>query len=230
MNAWAVIVAGGRGLRMGANVPKQFLTINGHTIYERTMSQFIACPDISGIVVAVPQDVLELVYQVEHGDKEFTVVPGGSDRQESVWNALCAVPESVEIVAVHDAVRPFVTTDLITRCIKGASEHGAVSVMRPVTETIKAVSNGVVVSTPDRSTLWSTQTPQAFTRSILVDAHLHAQDEGFTGTDDCMLVERLDHRVHVIEGSDMNIKITTPVDLEIAQIISRIFDTENPPC
>ena len=228
MTAWAVIVAGGAGTRMGAEAPKQLLELKGRTILERTLDPFRACPDIAGVVIAAAPTILEYVETVilpaEYGDTVLVAVTGGKERQDSVRNALDAVPGDAEVILVHDGVRPFIRPGLISECVAAASRRGAVSVMLPVTETIKVVSNGRVFNTPDRETLWITQTPQAFQASILRAAHEAALHDGFSGTDDCMLAERLGHPVYVVEGSDENIKITTPTDLAVAAALLDIFE------
>ncbi len=123
------------------------------------------------------------------------------------------------MIAIHDAVRPFVTPREISACIRAAEEIGAASLMIPVRETVKMVRNGLVESTLDRSAVWITQTPQAFRRPIIEKAHSQAVTDGFNGFDDCVLVERLGLPVKAVEGSDYNIKITTPADLAIAEVL-----------
>ena len=214
MSAWAVIVAGGKGQRMGAETPKQLLKLGGVTILEMTMKPFINCTEIEGIVIVAAEEnseyIKDMISSASNVSKQITLVNGGPERQDSVWNGLQALPEDVEIAVIHDAVRPFISEKLISECIHSAREHGAVTVMRPLKETVKVVSNGVVVNTPDRSSLWITLTPQAFRKELILKAHSNARHECFAGTDDCMLVERLGHPVTVIEGNDLNIKITTP--------------------
>lgn len=232
MNA-AIIVAGGRGTRMGAGIPKQLLLLDGKTILERTLLPFLACETVGSIVVTVAEDIrrdVEELVRTLGAEGKIKVVRGGTERQESVWNGLSALPEGIEAVAVHDAVRPFITSRLIAECIEAASRFGAVTVARQVKETVKVVENGVVVETLDRSRLRLIQTPQAFRTGLLVRAHERAREEGFTGTDDCMLVERLGQPVHIIEGADMNIKITTPTDLLLAGAILPLFERGDAVC
>ena len=227
MSAWAIIMAGGRGERMGTDIPKQLIPLHGETILERTLKPFVRCTGIEGIItVAAPDFIKHIRSAVKHcaTTKKITVVKGGPTRQDSVWNGLTAVPKGVEVVVIHDAVRPFITGELIKKCVHSAREYGAVTVMRPLKETIKVVSNGVVVETPDRSSLWVTQTPQAFRTDLIIKAHEQAHVEGFNGTDDCILVEHLGHSVKVIEGSDLNIKITTPADLTVAGTLIKLYD------
>jgi 2-C-methyl-D-erythritol 4-phosphate cytidylyltransferase len=226
MKATAIIVAGGKGLRMGTETPKQLLMLDGKTILERTIEPFSRCEEIGQIIVAAAASIINRVEAVISEmmlEKDVSVVSGGRDRQESVWNGLMALDNRKGIVAVHDAVRPFITSRLITGCIDAAIKGGAVTVARPVKETIKAVERGVVVETPDRSRLWIVQTPQAFQADLLIRAHEEARRESYSATDDCMLVERLGYPVHIIEGSDTNIKITTPADLRIAEALLELL-------
>ncbi|MBT4485306.1 MAG: 2-C-methyl-D-erythritol 4-phosphate cytidylyltransferase [Candidatus Latescibacteria bacterium] len=229
MRAWAVIAAGGSGRRMETNISKQLLKLDGATILERTLKPFMNNSGIDGIIIVAAEEIIEHINSIisafPNELKNISIIKGGSERQDSVWNGLCAVPDDVEIIVIHDAVRPFITSKLITECIDSAFEHGAVTVMRPLKETVKVVSNGVIVNTPDRSSLWSTQTPQAFRTELICEAHSRARAEGFTGTDDCMLVERLGHPVHIIEGDDFNIKITTQSDMKIAEVILNFLET-----
>ena len=228
MKASGIIVAGGSGKRMGTETPKQLLKLDGVTIIERTLMPFIHCPDIKEIVIVAVEDSIEhineIIQRISISGKSFKIVTGGTERQDSVWNGLKAVPEDTDIVVIHDAVRPFITSTLISECVQYALNNGAVTTMRPIRETVKEVAYNVVVKTLDRSTLWITQTPQAFKKELILEAHRNARREKFYGTDDCMLVERLGYPVHKIEGNDLNIKITTPYDLKIAGIILSMFE------
>ncbi len=173
-----------------------------------------------------PSFRIEAIVHTMAAGKKVNIVAGGRDRQESVWNGLAALSGNVSVVLVHDAVRPFITSGLIDSCIREAARAGAATVARPVKETVKAVESGVVIETLDRSRLWIIQTPQAFRADLLVRAHEEARRDGFLGTDDCMLVERLGYPVHIIEGDDMNFKITTPADLRIAGAVLSLFQNQ----
>ena len=227
MRAYGIIAAGGSGKRMGTEVPKQLLKLNGITILEHTLKPFILCPSIKGIVIVAENNIVEHISKIIHNisdkNKSLLVVKGGLERQDSVSNGLEAVPEDIDVVVIHDAVRPFITADLITECAQSALKNGAVTVMRPINETVKVISDTIVQETLDRSKLWITQTPQAFRRELIIEAHKCARNKKYTGTDDCMLVEHLGYPVHIIEGNDMNIKITTPADLKIAGTILSMF-------
>ena len=148
------------------------------------------------------------------------VVAGGEERQDSVRVGLAAVGADAEIVLVHDAVRPFLTTDMIRRVVEAAGRHGAAIVAIPMRDTVKRVGNGgLIQETVDRAPLWLAQTPQAARRAVLQDAHRKAQQDGFRGTDEAQLVERIGHPVAIVEGSTENIKITRPEDLLIGEAI-----------
>ncbi|MCE5252383.1 2-C-methyl-D-erythritol 4-phosphate cytidylyltransferase [bacterium] len=234
MKTGAVIVAGGRGTRMGSDTPKQLLNLGGIPILERTLRPFINSPEINCIVIVAEKSIFEhirgFIGTTLPVNKPVMVVQGGPERQDSVLNGIQALDEDTDIVVIHDAVRPFITEDLISACIHGAESYGAVSVMRPLKETVKVVQDGMVVKTPDRSTLRITQTPQAFRKELITEAHAQAGEDGFIGTDDCMLAERMGIPVYIIEGNDMNIKITTPADLVIAEAMLKLFENGGISC
>jgi len=211
----AIITAAGYGKRMGQ--PKQFLEINGKPILEWTLSVFNATKMVDEVILVVHQEGLERARQLQF-PKLKQVVPGGKERQDSVYNGLKALPEDTEIVVIHDGARPFVTEQEIRRAVEEAEESGAVVVGVPVKDTIKQVSSKqlAVSSTPDRKQLWAAQTPQVFKKEII----LRAFKEGYNKhqvTDDAMLVEKLGIPVKMVMGSYRNIKITTPDDLRIAE-------------
>jgi 2-C-methyl-D-erythritol 4-phosphate cytidylyltransferase len=216
MPSLAVLVpAGGIGTRLGRRTPKQFLSLGGATILARTLSHFRRHPDVRAVVVAAPAEHLARTRRLVGRAAE--VVAGGATRQESVWLALQAAPADVEIVLVHDAVRPFIDRRLIDAVVASAAAHGAAICALPIAETIKRVRDGVVETTLERSGLWAVQTPQAFRSALLREAHDKARRDGVTGTDDAMLVERLGHPVRVVPGLAGNVKITTPDDLRRAR-------------
>jgi 2-C-methyl-D-erythritol 4-phosphate cytidylyltransferase len=217
MPSVAVLVpAGGIGTRLGRRTPKQFLTISGATILARTLAHFVRHPAVRAVIVAAPTEHLARTRRLV-GRARVTVVAGGATRQESVWNALQAAPGDVEIVLVHDAVRPFIDRRLIDAVVAAASTHGAAICALPIAETVKRVRDGVVQATLDRSELWAIQTPQGFRAALLREAHDKARRDGVVGTDDAMLVERLGHAVRVVSGLAGNVKITTPEDLRRAR-------------
>ena len=231
MKAAAIIPAAGLGTRMGRGASesatrKQFLSIGGAPIFVHTIRRFAAAASISEILVAVREsdqaDVAALLAE-ESFSKPVRVVIGGDNRQESVKNALAAVAGDVEILAVHDAVRPFVTTELIDQVVEQAQRDGAVILGVPAVDTVKRVDQRIVHATLPRETIMLAQTPQAFRADLLRQAYAAAERDGFTGTDEASLIEHLGHDVHVMMGSPRNIKITRPSDLQLAQ-----FYLENP--
>lgn len=148
----------------------------------------------------------------------LSIVSGGAERQHSVYNGLKAVKES-DFVLIHDGARPFITIEKIHELVKEANEHGAAVPAVPMKDTVKRVSQGFVDETVERSSLWAIQTPQAFRVSLILEAHERARQEGYVGTDDASLVERIGKKVKVIEGNYRNIKLTTPDDLLFAEAI-----------
>ena len=218
MKTIAIITAAGYGKRMGK--PKQFLEIYGKPILERTISVFEQAKIIDEIIVVVNE---EDVARVKKSGKVRQVISGGRKRQDSVFNALNVLPEDVEIVAIHDGARPFVTPEIIEQAVSEAIKVGAVVVGVPVKDTIKSVrSSGLGVrSTLNRNELWAAQTPQVFKKDIILKAYQDGKDK-FQVTDDAMLVEKMGKPVKMVMGSYQNIKITTPEDLIVAQGILRL--------
>jgi 2-C-methyl-D-erythritol 4-phosphate cytidylyltransferase len=209
---------------MGGPVPKQFLSLGGEPLVIHCMRILQAAETVDEIVLAVPVGDVDycandLVKQ--HGFSKVTkVVAGGSERQDSVRHALEHVTEETEIVLVHDAVRPFLTGQMVADVIAMAGKHGAAIIALPVRDTVKQVgSDHVIQRTVDRRPLWLAQTPQAFRRQWLQEAHRKAHAEGIHATDDAYLVEWLGHSVMVVEGSGENIKVTRPEDLVIGEAI-----------
>ncbi len=220
----AIIPAAGSGSRLGGQIPKQFLEIAGAPILAHTISRFLDCENIGAIAVALPADRIDEFRGRNRGArsiKPIFYVNGGTERSDSILNALEAVAElQPEIVAVHDAVRPFVTSAQISAVIAKAKEVGAAILALPATDTIKEVENGLIQQTIDRRRIWRAQTPQAFRYELLMQANQEARAAGLPSaltTDDSLLVERLGVPVAVVEGSPNNIKITTPEDLILAE-------------
>jgi 2-C-methyl-D-erythritol 4-phosphate cytidylyltransferase len=221
----AVIVAAGLGTRMGMDIKKQFIKICGIPVLARTLQVFEDCRFIDEIILVVhSSDIIlsknEIVDRYDF-TKVKSIVSGGETRQNSVSNGLNNVDEQCRIVLIHDGARPFIKEDEITSLIEAAAEFGACTIATPVKDTIKLVDdNDFIKSTIDRSTIWSVQTPQAFSYQAILAAHAKAVDDRFTGTDDAQLVERMGIPVKLIKGSYDNIKITTKEDLAVAQIIA----------
>ncbi|MBL8186856.1 MAG: 2-C-methyl-D-erythritol 4-phosphate cytidylyltransferase [Acidobacteria bacterium] len=227
----AIIPAAGSGSRLGGQIPKQFLEVAGAPILAHTINRFVECDAIGAIAVALPADRLDEFRARQRGAhvvKPIYYVPGGTERSDSILNALEAVAElRPEIVAVHDAVRPFVTSAQISAVIAKASEIGAAILALPATDTIKEVENGLIERTIDRRRIWRAQTPQAFRYDLLMRANQEARAAGLPSaltTDDALLVERLGAPVAVVEGSPNNIKITTPEDLILAETLFEQFN------
>ena len=219
-DAVAVVPAGGIGVRMGSTQPKQYLSLAGLPLFLHTLRALLSSGSISRAVLAVPVDRVEATRRVlrrRRLDGRVDVLEGGLSRQESVWCGLQAVPADTRWVLVHDAVRPFITRDLVERLLEAARRVGAATCGLEIRDTVKRVAGDVVHTTVDRDGLWLTHTPQVFRRDLLWEAHDKARRDGFTGTDDAMLVERLGAPVAMVGGFPYNIKITTPDDLRIAR-------------
>ena len=218
-----VIVAAGRGTRMGTVESKQYLLLQGKPIIVHTLEVFQQHELISEIVLVTGKEDIERCrewIQLYKLDKVKAIVPGGSERQHSVHKGLLKL--TAQWVMVHDGVRPFVQPNEIEACYERAKQIGASVLAVPVKDTIKQVDNeGKVLSTPDRRSLWAIQTPQTFRLSELLDAYAAAERVGFLGTDDSSLAERAGIPVSVEEGSYRNIKITTPDDLDFAEFTER---------
>lgn len=215
----AIVVAGGAGLRMGSNVPKQFLKIADKPIMWWTLQRLAESGLFCEIVLVLPKGWLSRADELLTGlALEARVAEGGPRRQVSVNNGLKLVDEDVDIVLVHDAVRPFVKKETLQAVISAAHENGASTAAMPAKETVGLSLDGETLSEiPDRSKLWHIQTPQAFRRKLLIDAHKESEGTGTFATDDCALVMRSGVKPTLVHGSEANIKITSPLDLVIAE-------------
>jgi 2-C-methyl-D-erythritol 4-phosphate cytidylyltransferase len=221
MSVLAIIPAAGTGVRMGSGTPKQFLSLEGVSIFIHTLRKFVRSDVIDSIDLGVRPDDMERV----RGDlaheplgKPVTVVAGGPTRQETVERVLAAAPSDTEVVVVHDAVRPFISLELIGRVVEAARKDGAAILGIPSIDTVKQVERQLIMGTIPRERIVLAQTPQAFRYPLLRDAFANARQEGFMGTDESSLVERLGVNVTVLMGSDRNIKITKPSDLPLARL------------
>lgn len=214
----AIVVAAGSGTRMGANVKKQFMEINGSPVIIHTLRKFEACKTIDNIVVVTAQaDIMFMgnIVKTYGLNKVTDIVAGGSTRAQSVKNGLTCASDS-DYVAIHDGARPCVSISDIEKTIEMAKKHGGAILGERVTDTIKKVDdNGCIVKTVDRAPLWRAQTPQCFETKLIADAYKNADCE--TVTDDAQVAELSGHKVFVVEASCLNIKITTKNDLVIAQ-------------
>lgn len=216
-----IIAAAGQGKRMQSNVNKVFLTLLGRPVLYYSIMTMVNCPDVNDLVVVAAPEEVERVQHLLSGwalTKPWQVVAGGSERQYSIANALKAVPEKTKVILVHDGARPLIATDTIAELITAARQYRAAGLAVPVKDTIKLVNEaGFITETPPRSLLWAIQTPQAFEAELLRHAYQEADRQGYLGTDDAALVERLGVSVKIVQGSYQNLKITTPEDLLIAQ-------------
>jgi 2-C-methyl-D-erythritol 4-phosphate cytidylyltransferase len=221
----AIITAAGAGTRMGGDRAKQFMELDGRPLLALTLECFDRSPDIQAIVLVVPQGKVaycreEIVKKYDMA-KVVKVVAGGGRRQDSVRLGLEAAEGHYPFVLIHDGVRPLVSPELISRIVGAMSQYRVVIPAIGARETIKEADRaGLVVKTHDRRTLWLVQTPQAFRYEDILQAHRRALEENWEEmTDDALLLERMGVPVNIIEGSEENIKITTPRDLELARFL-----------
>ena len=215
----AVIVAAGTASRMGG-IDKVMAPLQGEPMLKRTVRTFQQCDAIKEIVIVTREDLLERVSAMcAEFPKVMAVVVGGKDRPESVNNGLNALSKNVKLAAIQDGARPLVTWQVIDRVVRAANSYGAAAPAIPVKDTIKEVQGGVVLSTPDRSRLQAVQTPQVFDLPDLLTALSQAVSEGAAITDDCSALERMGIPVYLVDGQESNIKITTPMDLKVAQLL-----------
>jgi 2-C-methyl-D-erythritol 4-phosphate cytidylyltransferase len=226
----AIIVAAGKGIRMSNTVRKQYIALDGIPMLSRTLGVFSRCDRIDRIIMAVPKDDIDYcrteIIPAANMKKEAILVIGGARRQDSVYNGLKAIEKDDGIVLIHDGVRPFVNREDLVACIDGAQKHGACILGIPAFDTVKHVNaKNEIIETQKRDTLWLAQTPQAFQLKLIKKAHEIAKQEGFTGTDDASLVERLGEVVKIMPGSRNNIKITNQEDLKLAQAILKDWPT-----
>jgi len=225
MKTVVLVPAAGMGRRMGASINKQYLDLAGRPILAHTLELFQKHPAIDSIYPILPED--EISYCQNHivdryeFSKVHRIVAGGAERQDSVFNGLRALKDDGEadeetVVLIHDGVRPLFDAELIPPLIETTRRRGSCVVGIPVKDTIKQVDAGVISATPDRQRLWQAQTPQVFRFGLIMRANQVAERDGFRGTDDASLVERLGEAVMMLEGNDRNLKVTTPEDLLIA--------------
>lgn len=223
----AILPAAGMGTRMGAETPKQFLELDGAPILIHSLRRIASCALVTDIIVATRADEVERLQErigKEKFKQQVRVVRGGDSRQDSVAQALGQVSNDTEIVLVHDAVRPFVTTEQITRVIEEARRCQAAILGIPAMDTVKEVKRAslpedvaLITGTIPRERVVLAQTPQVFVTKLLKDAFARAQADGVNASDEAGLVERLGHDVHVVLGSERNIKITRPADMDLAR-------------
>jgi 2-C-methyl-D-erythritol 4-phosphate cytidylyltransferase len=223
----AILPAAGLGTRMGAETPKQFLELDGVPIVILSLRRVAACPQITHIIVATRPDEVERLsarIRQENFKQSVQVVPGGDSRQGSVSLALTHIPSDTEIVVIHDAVRPFVKVEHIARVIEEARRCKAAILGIPAMDTVKEVKRAslpedvaLITGTVPRELVVLAQTPQVFETQLIKEAFARAEADGVSASDEAGLVERLGYDVHVVQGSERNIKITKPSDMDLAR-------------
>jgi len=225
MKVGAIIPAAGRGKRIGASVPKQFLEIQGRPLLHHTLMVFASCKLIDYVVLVMPRADVDEMGEDWLNKYEIVrkVVVGGEQRQDSVYNGFSSLEEGTDIVVVHDGVRPFTTPQMIIATVEAAQQHGAAITAIPVSDTVKQAADGFVKQTVSRDGLWRVQTPQAFQYGLLQQAFKKAKKDSYYVTDEGSLVEYLGERVKIVPGSELNIKITRKEDLVLGEsLLSRI--------
>ena len=219
-----IIPAAGSGIRMGSDIPKPFIKISGKTILQRSIECFLEIEGVVQIIIATSEEYFDecnkIFASIHASNISFQVIEGGTERQYSTQNALNEVNSKVELVAIHDAVRPFANTSQIRDCFKAANEIGGAILGVPAKDTIKKVNaENFIKKTPSRSELWQAQTPQIFKTYLIKEAYDSAIKNNFLGTDDASLVEQIGEKVKIVNGSRENFKITYPIDLKVAELI-----------
>lgn len=215
----AIVVAGGSGQRMGSEVPKQFLRIAGKPIMWWTLKSMSESGLFEETVLVLPKGWLSRVEELLEGlTLEARVAEGGLRRQESVFNGISETDDDTDLVLIHDAVRPFVRRQTLSDVLEAAAIHGAATAAVPARDTLGSSADGAFIDgIPDRSKMWRIQTPQAFRREVLMRAHAEGQKACSYATDDCALALAVGVRPAIVHGSEENIKITSPLDLVIAE-------------
>jgi 2-C-methyl-D-erythritol 4-phosphate cytidylyltransferase len=218
-----IIPAAGQSSRFGGAEKKPFISLNGRAIWQRSAELFWTREDVSKVYVVVSDDdreLFEIRFRAAMVFANAQVVPGGAERFESVANALALIPDDVEFVAVHDAVRPLCTTEQVNAVFAAAARYGAAMLAVPVADTLKRVNEqNQITETVSRASLWAAQTPQVFRRDWLVEAYTKRGELKQSITDDAQLIEAIGHPIFVVPGSASNFKITTKEDLELASAI-----------
>jgi 2-C-methyl-D-erythritol 4-phosphate cytidylyltransferase len=222
----AIVPAAGSGIRMGGSKPKQFLELDGRPILAHTLSALSCVSVISDIFLIVPETFIPSTREIVRDWKDgarysnegpvISIIAGGVERQDSVYNGLCKLPDECEWVVIHDGVRPFPSKELILAAWDGAQKSGASITAIPATDTVKKVRDGHVLETLSRNEIWLVQTPQVFRKEVILAAYRKAVDAGWTGTDDASFVERIGVPIAIVRGERSNIKVTNPEDLDWA--------------
>ena len=224
----AIIAAGGSGKRFGNTVKKQFVELVGKPVLYHSLSRFSECSLVSDIVLALPEAEVETygknIKELGLFKKIKHIIPGGINRQDSVYRAFCMLSDKTDIVVVHDAARPLINIDMIESSILAAQEQGSAICAVKVKDTVKQTDeSNLVQNTLNRESLWLAQTPQAFRYNIIKKAYENALEHNYIGTDESSLVEKIGHRPRIINGSQFNIKITDPSDVELAKAFLEVI-------
>ncbi len=219
MYSAVIVLAAGRGERLGGKTPKAFVDLGGKVLLVRALDRLLGFPGFKWVQPVISREDLDRYAALElPGDPRLAKpVIGGAERQDSVAAGLAALPAEIDLVAIHDAARCRVEVADVARVVAAAERHGAALLAAPVPDTVKHVKDAVVISTPDRRACWGAQTPQVFHRALYAEALEKARADGFQGTDDAQLVERMGAPVHVVPGDPGNFKITGPEDLARAE-------------
>jgi 2-C-methyl-D-erythritol 4-phosphate cytidylyltransferase len=222
----ALILASGSGSRINREIPKQFLELSGSPLIIHTLKPFEKCRNIDELVIVTLSDYIDKTWEFVNRyrlAKVKKIIPGGKTRQESSKNGIDACGDDTKFVLIHDAVRPFITNNLLNRLLKALDQHDAVVPVIPSTDTIiETDRKGFIINIPNRSKLWRVQTPQAFEYQLIKEAHIRAFKDGIkNSTDDSALLLRIGHPVFTLKGDEKNIKITLPIDMYIASKIFR---------
>ena len=223
MKTEAIIAAGGKGERFGEKNPKQFYYLAGKPILCWTIFQFEKCKGIDKIILVVPQGMKKwtekLIFPSYKFRKIKEITEGGKQRNESVLKGLKKIDEDTNLVIIHDGVRPLISPSLIEKVIDETEKYGAVTLGLPVKETLKKIEGPWVKETLKRKEIYSIQTPQGFWKDLIFGAYQKVERSGWRASDDATLIEKLGHKVKVILGEEVNIKITTPLDVKIAEFL-----------
>jgi len=220
----AIIVSAGKGVRMNDTFRKQYMDLSGLPVLAHSVITFDKCSSIEEIFLVVPEEDIDYcqkeILSLLELKKAVHLVPGGFQRQDSVYNGLQAIDKNTDTVVIHDGVRPFIQADDLMACIQGSKDFGACILGIPASDTLKRVGKSEIIKgTLTRDRIWLAQTPQAFRYDLIIKAHEAAQRDGYIGTDDASLLERLGMDVKIITGSRFNIKITLKEDLAVARAL-----------
>jgi len=220
----AIIVAAGKGIRMKGTMRKQYLDLSGRPVLAHSIMAFDSCSQVAEIFLVVPKEDIEYcqnkILSLLDLKNQINLVHGGAKRQDSVYNGLQSIDKDTETVVIHDGVRPLIHPEELKECILGSKKYGACILGTPASDTLKRVDkSGIIEATLPRENIWLAQTPQAFQYDLILKAHETARRDGYVGTDDASLVERLGADVKIINGSRFNIKITQKEDLAVAKAV-----------